>query len=72
MTTLTIPQGSFRDGFVVLPRRKYEELLASSFSRKEVVLNSSQKNRLQVARKNLNAGKFLIVNELRKKVGVKN
>lgn len=72
MSTLTIPQGVFKDGFVVLPRRKYEELLAFSFSRKEVVLSLSQKNRLEFARKNLSTGKFLTINELRKKLEVKN
>ena len=71
MTTITIPQGVFKDGFVVLPRLKYEELLVSSFSKKEIVLSLSQKNRLQSARKNLSVGKFLTLNELRKKLEAK-
>jgi len=72
MATLSIPQELIKEGFVVLPRRKYEELLASSFPKKEIVLSLSQKNRLQSARKNLSAGKFLTLNELRKKMEFKN
>ena len=72
MATITIPNEITKEGFVVLPRREYERLLVSFLPGKEVTLTLSQKKRLQSARVNLSKGKFLTLNELGKKLGIKN
>ena len=72
MATITIPNEITKEGFVVLPRREYERLLVSFLPGKEITLTLSQKKRLQSARVNLSKGKFLTLNELGKKLGIKN
>ena len=60
------------NNLIAIPHKEYERLLSFSLPKKEIFLNSSQKDRLESARKNLKSGKFLTFNELRKKMGVKN
>jgi hypothetical protein len=73
MTTITIPKNFIsNDDLVIMPRKQYESLLSLFPIKKEVILSLSQKNRLQSARKNLKSGKFLTINELRKKLEAKN
>ena len=73
MTTITIPKNLIgRSNLIAIPYAEYEQLLISSFNKKEISLSVSQKNRLKNARKNLSMGKFLTFDELRKKMGVKN
>jgi hypothetical protein len=72
MATITIPKNFIlNDDLVVMPRKQYESLLRLYPLKKEVVLNLSQKNRLEIARKNLKSGKFFTINELKKKLEVK-
>ena len=73
MTTITIPQKLIKDDLVIIPRKEYEKLLKSyleqSKKQKEVILTSSQKDRLKKARKNLTQGKFLTLYDLKQKLG---
>ena len=38
MVTLSIPQGLIKDGFVVLPRREYEDLLRTKHGGSDIVV----------------------------------
>lgn len=73
MATITIPKNLISESnLIAIPYEEYKRFLASSFSKKEIVLSLSQKKRLHSARKNLRAGNFLTLNELKKKLGAKN
>jgi len=68
MTTITIPKNLTRESdLIAIPYEEYRRFL-NFIPKKDVVLSSSQKNRLKTARKNLSNGKFLTFNELRKKL----
>lgn len=72
MATITIPNKITKDGFVVLPRKEYEQIMLSFWPKRKISLTLSQKKKLQFARANLRHGKFLTLNELGKKLGIKN
>jgi len=65
MATITIPKNSINaSNLIAIPYEEYKRFFYFSLPKKEVVLNLSQKKRLQSARKNLSTGKFLTFNEL--------
>ena len=69
MNTITIPKNlAKKDDLVVIPRREYEALLALRQVR-EFVPTAAQKRALLQARKNRKEGRYLTINELRKKLG---
>ena len=72
MTTITIPENLTRESnLIAVPYEEYRRFLGF-IPKKEIVLSPPQKNRLKTARKNLSNGKFLTLNELRKKLEAKN
>lgn len=72
MVTITISNNLMKENdLIAISQEEYKRLLSFSFPKKEILLNSSQKNRLASARKNLKSGKFLTFNELQRKMGVK-
>ncbi|MDP3052357.1 MAG: hypothetical protein Q8N22_00120 [bacterium] len=74
MATITIPKELIKDNdLVIIPRRDYEKFLSyRPREGRELALDISQKRRLQKARKNLAAGKYLTIYGLKRKLGVKN
>lgn len=72
MSTITIPRELTKKGeLVIIPRKEYEEFLRHRLKEAgELALTASQKKRLQKARKNLAAGKYLTVYELKRKLGI--
>ncbi len=72
MSTLTIPK-KITGGteLIIVPRRDYEELLASRMI-SEYRPTAREKKALERARKNRVAGKFLTLNELKQKLGFTN
>ncbi len=73
MVTVTIPKKLAKQGdLVVVPRKEYEELLRlRSKVIPEVPLTAVQKQKLRAARKRLAQSEFLSLDELRKKLGIK-
>jgi hypothetical protein len=74
MTTITIPKQITKgEELVIIPRKEYEEFLRYHPKEDgELTLDTSQKKRLQKARKNLTEGKCLTIYELKRKLGIKN
>jgi len=74
MTTITIPKKDIKDDLVIIPRKKYEELLRSEMivkSFKTYTPTASEKRALARARKNLARGEYLTLKQLRNELGIK-
>lgn len=68
MNTVTIPKKlASRGDLVVIPRKEYEALLGLKKIR-EFIPTAAQRNALIRARKNRKEGKYLTINELRRKL----
>lgn len=76
MTTITIPKNLIKnDELVVIPRKEYEEFsqwkdIIKSF--KVFTPTKKQKTELERARKDYKEKKYLTLNELKRKLGIKN
>jgi len=69
MSTLTIPKNITKGAeLVVLARKEYERLLSARII-PEYQATAHEKKALAVARKNRAAGKFLTLDELKRKLG---
>ncbi len=69
MNTITIPKKVAAQGdLVVIPRKEYEALIELKKIR-EFTPTAAQKKALAQARRNIKAGNYLTINELRKKLG---
>ena len=73
MVTVTIPKRLAKEGNLVLvPRKEYEELLRLRLEMiPEVHLTALQKKKLRAARKRLAQSEFLSLDDLRRKLGIK-
>ena len=72
MNVITIPKKMIAEDLVIVLRREYEDLLQfNSRTVKEVPLTVVQKQALMRARRNLARGKYLTVNELKRKLDLK-
>lgn len=75
MPTINIPQRSKEDDLVSIPRKEYEE-----FTKWRVVMRSfkvftptaAQKKELATAREDYKRGKFITLDELKRKLEIKN
>lgn len=75
MTTITISQELIKEKeLVLIPRSQYEDLLRriGLITTREAKLTQAQKKRLKTARINMANGKFFTINDLKRKLGVKN
>jgi PHD/YefM family antitoxin component YafN of YafNO toxin-antitoxin module len=69
MTTLTIPKKVTRgDELVVMSRKEYERLISSRII-PEYEATPREKRELARARRDMAAGKFMTIDELKKKLG---
>jgi len=69
MNTITIPRKlAERDDLIVIPRKDYEKLLLSK-KVFEFTPTNTDKKILERARRNRQAGKFITLDELQRKLG---
>ncbi|MEK9173586.1 MAG: hypothetical protein AAB594_03390 [Patescibacteria group bacterium] len=74
MTTITIPKEAVKDDLVIIPKKKYEELLRSEMivkSFKTYTPTAAEKRTIAKARKEFARGEYLTLNELRNSLGIK-
>lgn len=70
---VTIPKEfNKRSDLVAIPREEYEEFLEYKEDVARFELTKAQKKGLAQARKNLTNGKFLTLEQLKRKLGIKN
>jgi hypothetical protein len=74
MTVITIPKHLAKAGDLVLvPKKEYQALVKTHLSEiKEATFTARQKKVVQEARKRIDAGDFLTVNEIKEKLGIEN